>query len=400
MSMKNTDKGLKIAFLTVEDAYDKRSYSGSLYYMGQALEQHCGEVTYLERVLSWEKRYVGRLAHEVTKHILKRRIIERRLLFIARQQARVAARRIAGQRFDVIVAPDCGPDIAFLQTEIPILLPLDVTFRLHCATYPEYSRLLTFSAHQGEIIERAAFQKASKLLFSSPWAARSAIEDYGIHPQKVHTIFFGANLDHIPPREQVLAKKSSGECRMLFMGINWKRKGGDIAYETLLKLHEMGIRAELIVCGSTPPPGITHENMTVIPYLDKNDAQQAKRIEKLYAMSDILILPTRADCAPNVFKEANAFGLPVITTNTGGVADVVRDGENGYALPYEARGEAYAQVIAELYQDKQRYQQLSQSSRAIFDSHLSWNAWGKAVKTILNEMPGITATHEAMRQPV
>ncbi len=53
--MNKTDNRLKIAFLTSEPAHDKHSYSGSLYYMGKALEQHCGEVTYLEHVNSSEK---------------------------------------------------------------------------------------------------------------------------------------------------------------------------------------------------------------------------------------------------------------------------------------------------------------------------------------------------------
>ncbi len=172
------------------------------------------------------------------------------------------------------------------------------------------------------------------------------------------------------------------------MGIGWERKGGDIAYETLRALHALGIEAELIICGSTPPPGITREHMTVIPYLDKNDERQAREIEKLYALSDFLLLPTRADCAPNVFKEANAFALPVITTATGGVADIVRDGENGYALPYGARGDAYARVIADLWRDSSRYQQLAQSSRAAYDERLSWDAWAKAVYKIMREFVG------------
>lgn len=386
--MNKTESRLKIAFLTHEDAHNKHSFSGTLYYMGQALEQHCGEVTYLERVLSWEKRYVGRILHEATKHILKSQLPERRLLFIAKKQAKVAAQRIAEQQFDVIVAPDCGAEIAFLQTDIPILMPLDTTFRLHRTTYPEFSRMLSISTRQGEMIERAAFQVASKLVFSSSWAAHSAIEDYDVNPKKVHIAFFGANLDHIPPREQVLDKKFTDQCRLLFVGVDWQRKGGDIAYETLLQLHEMGINAKLTVCGSTPPPGIVHEHMTVIPYLDKNDEQQAHKIEELYTISDFFILPTRADCTPMVFKEANAFGLPVITTRTGGVPDEVRDGENGYTLPYEARGDAYAKVIADLYHDEPHYRQLVQSSRATFESRLSWDAWGIEVKNILYEMLG------------
>ena len=380
----------RIAFLTSETAQDKRSYSGSLYYMGRALEQYCGEVTYLDRVLSWEKRYIGRLMHETARRALGKNIAYDRLLFVARRQSAVAARRLQAQPFDVIIAPNCVPEIAFLRTNIPILLPLDVTFRLQRDYYPLYSRLLASSARQAEAVEAAAFQNAALLLFSSSWAARSAIEDYGIDQSKVRAHFFGANLDHIPAREQALARllraRQNCICRLLFIGIGWERKGGDTAYETLRALEALGIATELIVCGSTPPPDVAHERMKVIPYLDKNDERQAREIEKLYAQSDFLLLPTRADCAPNVFKEANAFGLPAITAATGGVADIVRDGENGYALPYEARGDAYALLIADLWRDESRYHQLAQSSRAAYDERLSWDAWAKAVREMLHEI--------------
>src|SRR5207302_10865031 len=146
------------------------------------------------------------------------------------------------------------------------------------------------------------------------------------------------------------------------------KEGREIAFETLVKLEEMGIAAELIMCGTTPPREFAHERMVVIPFLDKNDERQSKKIEQLYMMSDFLLLPTRADCTPFVFNEANAFGLPVITADTGGVPDVIRNGENGYVLPYSARGSEYAQMIAEIYQDEQRYAALVQSSKAALES--------------------------------
>ena len=149
--MNKTDNPLRIAFLTSEHAHDKRSYTGSLYYMGKALERHCGEITYLERILSWESRVLGRIMREAEKHHLNKwQIAYKRLLFVAKKQAKIAAQRLAVRDFDVIVAPDCVSEIAFLQTDIPILLPLDVTFRLQRDYYPEYSRLLAFSACQGE----------------------------------------------------------------------------------------------------------------------------------------------------------------------------------------------------------------------------------------------------------
>ena len=145
----------------------------------------------------------------------------------------------------------------------------------------------------------------------------------------------------------------------------------------------MGIKAELIVCGCVPPRSVTHAALKVIPFLDKKDAQQARELEKLYSMTDFLILPTRADCAPNVFREASAFGLPVMTSDTGGIADVVHNGENGYILPFGARGEAFASIIADLYRDEQRYREMMYSSRAAYDERLNWDTWGNRVRDIL-----------------
>jgi glycosyltransferase involved in cell wall biosynthesis len=100
-------------------------------------------------------------------------------------------------------------------------------------------------------------------------------------------------------------------------------------------------------------------------------------------MADFLILPTRNEAFGIVFCEAAAFGLPVITTHTGGVPEVVRDGENGYVLPVEARGESYAQMIADIYQNEQRYLHLVQSSRGAFEERLNWDVWGCRVHDIL-----------------
>jgi len=78
----------------------------------------------------------------------------------------------------------------------------------------------------------------------------------------------------------------------------------------------------------------------------------------------------------------------VITTQTGGVSEVVRDGENGFTLPLAARGDEYARVIAAIYHDDERYTRLVYSSRAAYEERLNWDAWGKAMKTILSDVIG------------
>lgn len=306
---------------------------------------------------------------------------------LSRLFARIAASWLKDQSFDVIVTFAADPELAFLETEIPIVSVHDLTEKILIDYYyPFQKKIVKRSIYEMNVIQGLVLKKASAVIYSSTWAARSAIEDYGADPTKIHVVPFGANLDEAPSREMVLARRKSEHCRLLFLGVDWVRKGGVIAFETLLKLEELGIQAELIVCGCTPPEGVVHERMKVIPFLDKNDEQQRKELERLLMLADFLLVPTRADCTPIAFCEAAAFGLPVIATDTGGVSEIVRDGENGFLLPYEARGDAYATVIARLYRDDQCYAELVRTSRTSFEERLNWDAWGVAIKPILADI--------------
>ena len=212
------------------------------------------------------------------------------------------------------------------------------------------------------------------------------MDHYGADKSKIKIISYGANIDQTPPRDMILGKEKSDRCRLLFLGVDWERKGGEIAFETLLELDKLGLNAELTVCGCIPPEEFKHENMKVIPFLDKNIPQQNKELEELLLNSDFLLLPSRTEAYGVVFCEANAYGLPVITTQTGGIPSVIDEGKNGFMLTLDSRGVDYANLIKEIYPDDERYHQLVRSSRKTYDEKLNWDIWGKRVNKFIGEL--------------
>ncbi|MCA9447996.1 MAG: glycosyltransferase, partial [Candidatus Omnitrophica bacterium] len=80
-----------------------------------------------------------------------------------------------------------------------------------------------------------------------------------------------------------------------------------------------------------------------------------------------------------VFCEASAYGLPSITTDTGGVSGVVTNGVNGYTLPPEDRGEAYGKLIYQLLENRENYLELRTKTRLEYDTRLNWRVWGEKV---------------------
>jgi glycosyltransferase involved in cell wall biosynthesis len=296
---------------------------------------------------------------------------------------------------DFIFAPIASREIALINTTTPIIYASDSTAKLFCQEQHythiqgKQSRLSQETLEQIELFDAIALTKAQHVIYPSQWAADSAIGDYGVAPSKVSVIPFGANLEQPPTAVQVWASRQVNPmepCRLLFIGIDWRRKGGEIAFQTLLDLLQQGIDAELVVVGTVPPPHIRHEKLTIIPQLDKNCPQQRQRLDQLLQQSHFLLLPSRAECYGISLCEASAFGLPVLTTAVGGISTVVRNGRNGYKLPLSAPSSDYADILMRILADPDHYQRLSRSARAEYDQRLNWSTWSQELYALLSSL--------------
>jgi glycosyltransferase involved in cell wall biosynthesis len=84
-----------------------------------------------------------------------------------------------------------------------------------------------------------------------------------------------------------------------------------------------------------------------------------------------------------VFSEGNAFGMPGITTDTGGVSSVVVEGENGHLLPLTAGPKEYADLIEAAWVDQGKYIALRKSSRRQYEQVLNWKTWARQSATLI-----------------
>jgi glycosyltransferase involved in cell wall biosynthesis len=373
---------LKIALVSAADPKDRRTWSGSTFFMGSALERNVGRVEYIGPMSIPGQDFKVKLAR-LTQRISGKRTYPFRTLSAAKYYAKEISRRLSAQPYDLIFAPAASVEIAFLETDIPIIYISDATFALMQEVYPIFSSMPPASIEAEQFFERTAQNRARLILFPSQWAARSAVDDYGTAQDKIRVIPFGANLDREPDRRAVLGKKIGAKIKILFLAKEWQRKGGAIALDTLRSLADMGVAAELTVCGVTPPAGETHPDMTVVSYLDKNIPGDREQFEHILAASNLLLLPTRTECYGVVFCEANAYGLPVFATRVGGIPAIVEDGVNGYLLPLEAQGKDYAQSIAGASLNPATYRALNRGARERYEKVLNWDSWAQTVgKTI------------------
>lgn len=371
---------LRIGFVTSTDPLNRRSWSGVHYSIFKALERNLGDVVALGPVNVRLPFAIGdRLNSWLIKPLTGKRYQYGSSLAVARWYAWVFGRKLARQQFDLLVAPASFTEIAYLRTKVPIVYIEDSTLTQLIDFYPGLSGLLGVSKTELHHLEQKALTQASLVCYSSEWAAQSARQDYGAPAAKLVVIPFGSNYPYPPTRQQALRHEPSaeGSCRLFLLGGEWLRKGGPVAYDTMVALQQRGIPATLTVVGCAPPDPENYPNpgFRTIPFLNMGVAADQAQLSELFSTADFFLMPSRAECAAIAFCDANAFGLPVYTTDVGGISSFVQQGVNGYMLPLTATGQDFAQHMQHTLANPAHYRQLRAQSRQQYEDTLNWDQW-------------------------
>lgn len=376
-------KNLKIAYITENDPWDKRPWSGTFYKMHMALRKRNNVIPLGPLNFGFWRLFIITI-QKLTAKVLRKKYNSRQSIILSLYASYILKRKLSKEKFDLIFAPAGSKLIALLKTDVPIFYYSDATVNLMIDYYEIFTNLAKFSIKESNYIEKKTIQNASACIYASDWAARDAIKTYNAKPENTHVIKLGANIEAAPEKINIEKKLIQTTCTLLFLGVDWERKGGNIVIQTLEILLSEGFDARLIVCGCIPP--ITHPNMQVHKFLDKNKDADYKLFTEILENAHFLFLPTRAECAGIVFCEASANGIPSIASNTGGVTSYVQDGINGYALPLTATPKEYAKIIKETFMDKKLYQELSYKSREKYENELNWDTWEEQMNFLIEKL--------------
>jgi len=222
------------------------------------------------------------------------------------------------------------PPFWSFSKRVPYVLSTDMT-PLFCAKHrlwyavPEFDPDSALSRLKQQAT-RTLYRGAFHLLPWSSGVRDSLIEDYGVPEEKVTILPPGINLELWRSPDRQASPDPSRPLKVIHVGWDFMRKGGDLL--TLLAAEEEFRNVEFH-CVTSEVKGTVPPNVTI----HRGVAPNSPELIALYRDADIFVLPTRADTYSMVALEAMAMGLPVITTNIGGIGDIVVEGETGFSIP-------------------------------------------------------------------
>jgi glycosyltransferase involved in cell wall biosynthesis len=169
----------------------------------------------------------------------------------------------------------------------------------------------------------------------------------------------------------------SGPVRILFVGGDLYRKGGELLLEAFRRLPPGSAELALV----TRTPLAPAEGLRIYHDLQPNSAE----LIALYQSSQVFVLPTYAEAFGIAAVEASAAGLAVIASRVGGLTDIVQDGETGFLIP-PGDGDSLAERLARLVKDPSLRQRFGRAARARAEARFDARKNAARLANILQEV--------------
>ncbi|MEY2493029.1 MAG: hypothetical protein QOH24_1980 [Verrucomicrobiota bacterium] len=249
------------------------------------------------------------------------------------------------------------------------------TSGIYHTDFPQYIRILTDDSFLESVAWRYMhwFYGQLDTVFVNSEEYRRSWISRGFAPEKLKILPRGLDTTLFTPerRDPAFWKRfgeSNGALRLLYVGRISKEKDLDVLAQAYRQLRKEGLPIQLYLVGDGPY--LQALNSSLLPDAVFTGYLRGKELATAYASADLFVFPSTTDTFGNVVIEAQASGVPVIVSDTGGPKELVEQDVTG-VVTKSHNVEDLARAIRELITNEKKRDQMSRHARrAVVDR--SW----------------------------
>jgi glycosyltransferase involved in cell wall biosynthesis/predicted metal-dependent phosphoesterase TrpH len=271
---------------------------------------------------------------------------------------------IQRERFTEIIISTPGP-VGLTALLAAKMLNLQTTGIYH-PDFPQYIRILT----EDSFLESVTwgymhwFYGQLDTVFVNSEEYRQSWIKRGFDSTKLKILPRGLDTDLFHPdrRDSAFFERfgaCNGEVRLLYVGRVSREKDLDLLAAAYRRLRDEGLPVQLFVVGHGP---YSEAFAKSLPEAHFTGYLKGAELATAYASADIFVFPSTTDTFGNVILEAQASGLPVVVSDSGGPKELVEENRNG--LITKSRDvEDFARAIRVLVTNSGLREKMSRSAR-------------------------------------
>ncbi len=248
-------------------------------------------------------------------------------------------------------------------------------------------------------IEKKQYAQCRALIVNSRWSGDQFVQYGQIEVDKIHVVHNGVDSEKFHPRHRsrwrsVVRQELSiaeDEIVILHLGSGFARKGVKELVATFAALcashpHE---RLRLLIGGKGNAQRYQQLAQTLGVSEKVTFAGGISSPEKFYAAADVFALLTKFDPFANATLEAMASGLPVVTTTTNGVSEILTPGVNGLVVPDPHHAAAVAAAMSRLLDAEQR-EVMGRHARELMAQSFTWEQTARKTVEVYQQITTMT----------
>jgi glycosyltransferase involved in cell wall biosynthesis len=247
------------------------------------------------------------------------------------------------------------------------------------------------------IFEEKMLERANKIIAVSYFTKRELLEYYKIPEEKIRVIHNGVDTNKFQPaKDKRKIKEELGfnpnDLAIVSVGRLYARKGLFTLIESMPAVIKRFKNAKFIISGK----GQSDEMRKLIAHAEKIGVKDNliftgyypdKKLPKLYQAADVFAFSTFYEHHPFAVLEALSTGLPVVTTNVGGIPETIESGRNGFLVePFNPK--QFADRILYLLEHPTEALEMGSLARKTILERFDWRIVVKDVLKVYDEALG------------